>query len=95
MQRVIISNPATVAEAWEMLCPGCSRDDSIRIKAIVTVSLHRHGTDPTESDTEWDDASIAFCNRCGYTGNVKDFSEAYSKLHNNSSSAGTPDAASH
>ena len=81
MTNVIIANPTTVAEAWEMICPGCRRDDEIRIKATITVSLHRHGTDPTDSDTEWDNASIAFCEHCGYTGTVRDFYDAFDK-HN-------------
>ena len=77
MENVIIVNSTSVAEEWEMICPGCSRDDEIRINATVTVSLHHNGTDPTDSDTEWDDASIAFCNHCGFTGTVRDFYDAY------------------
>ena len=82
MQNVIITNPTTVAEAWEMICPGCHRDDDIRIKAVIAVILTHQGTDPTDSDTEWDDASIAFCDHCGYTGTVRDFSDAFTSQHN-------------
>lgn len=81
MENIIIANLATVAEAWEMICPGCRRDDRIHIKATIEVLLDRHGTDPTNSDTEWDSASIAFCEHCGFTGIVRDFSEAFTK-HN-------------
>ncbi len=77
MQNAIITNPATVAEAWEMICPGCRRDDAIRIKATIAVLLYRDGTDPTDSDTEWDDASISFCDHCGFTATVRDFSDAF------------------
>ena len=77
MENVIIANPSSVSEAWEMICPDCHRDDEIRIKATIAVILHRHGTDPTDSDTEWDDASIAFCKHCGFTGAVRDFEDAF------------------
>ena len=81
MSSIIIANSTSVAEEWEMICPGCRHDDEIHIKATITVSLHRNGTEPTDSDTEWDDASIAFCDHCGFTGTVRDFSDAFTK-HN-------------
>lgn len=81
MEQVIITNSTSVAEEWEMICPDCNRDDEIRIKATTVVSLHHNGTEPTDSDTEWDNSSITFCNHCGFTGTVKDFSEAFDKLH--------------
>ena len=77
MSSIVIVNPNTVSEAWEMICPECHRDDDIRIRATIAVILTRHGTDPTDSDTEWDDASIALCNRCGSTGTVRDFLDAF------------------
>ncbi len=79
MENVIIANPSSVAEAWEMICPGCRRDDSIRIKATIAVLLYRDGTDPTDSDTEWDDASICFCAHRGFPGPARDFSDAFTK----------------
>ncbi len=72
-------NAATVSEVWEMTCPACRFDDDIRIHATIAVILLPDGTDPTDSDTEWDDSSIALCNRCDFTGTVKDFQDAYRK----------------
>ena len=83
MNNVIIVNSASVAEEWEMICPGCRRDDDIRVNATVTVKLHHNGTEPIDSDTEWDDSSFALCNHCDYTGTVKDFHEAYTKHRGN------------
>ena len=79
MENIIISNPTSVSEAWEMICPGCRRDDELHVKATITVKLDRHGTDPIDSDTEWDNASIAYCDHCGHTATVKDFYEAFDK----------------
>ena len=80
MSSIVIVNPNTVSEAWEMICPQCHRDDDIRIRATIAVILTRHGTDPTDSDTEWDDASIALCNHCRFTGTVRDFLDAFASL---------------
>ena len=72
-------NAVTVSEVWEMTCPRYRFDDDIRIHATIAVILLSDGTDPTDSDTEWDDSSIALCNRCDFTGTVKDFQDAYRK----------------
>ena len=80
MSSIVIVNPSTVSEAWEMTCPQCHRDDDIRIKAMIAVILTPHGTDPTDSDTEWDDASIALCSHCRFTGTVRDFLDAFASL---------------
>ena len=80
MSDIVIVNPSTVSEAWEMTCPQCHRDDDIRIKAMIAVILTPHGTDPTDSDTEWDDASIALCSHCRFTGTVRDFLDAFASL---------------
>ena len=73
-----IANPSSIADAWEMICPHCQQDD-IRVQALITVILTLDGTDPTDSDTEWDDASSALCNHCDYTATVKDFRQAYNQ----------------
>ncbi len=73
-----IAEPTSVADTWEMICPECQQDD-IRVHATIAVILTIDGTDSTDSDTEWDDASIALCNHCDYTGVVKDFEQAYEK----------------
>ena len=75
-------NAETVSQVWEMICPGCRCDDDIRIHATIAVILLPDGTDPTDSDTEWDDSSIALCNRCDFTGTVKDFQDACRKPRN-------------
>ena len=69
----------TVAQVWGMICPKCQRDDKIRIHATIEVSLHPDGTEPIDSNTEWDNASIANCNHCDHTNTVRDFEDAYWK----------------
>lgn len=81
MTDASFSPPASVAATWQMLCPSCLKDDQIHVKALVTVMLTHDGTESIDSDTEWDNASITHCDHCGYTATVKDFSEAFDKLH--------------
>ena len=73
-----IADPASVADTWEMICPECQHDD-MRVHATIAVILCVDGTDSTDSDTEWDDASFALCNHCDYSATVKDFQQAYDK----------------
>ncbi len=70
---------STVKEAWKMACPECGDDLRIDIAAVVWVRLTPDGTDITEAengDHEWSDRSKAVCGTCGYTGNVRKFTEA-------------------
>ena len=69
--------PETVSEAWQMICPECRRDDNIRIYATIAVILTPMGTDPTDSDTVWDNASNAYCDQCGFNGILQDFRDAF------------------
>ena len=80
MPNIIIVSPSSVSQEWEMICPGCRRDDRIHIQATVTVLLTRRGTEEVDCDTEWDDASIAQCKHCGFTGTVSDFEDAFKAL---------------
>ena len=80
MSNIVIVTPGPVSQEWEMICPGCRRDDRIHIQATVTVLLTRRGTEEVDSDTEWDDASIAQCRHCDHTGTVRDFCDAFSSL---------------
>ena len=80
MPNIIILSPNSVSHEWEMICPDCRRDDRIHIQAIVTVLLTHRGTDPVDSDTEWNGSSTAQCRHCDFTGTVQDFSNAFSAL---------------
>jgi hypothetical protein len=80
MPKVIIVSPSSVSEEWEIICPDCKQDDSIHIHATAEVLLTRRGTEPVDCDTVWDDASIAHCTHCGFTGTVRDFEEAFKAL---------------
>ena len=54
------------------LCPTCKKGDSLYISATVTAALLPDGCDTSDSDTEWDDESPAWCG-CGWRGVVVDF----------------------
>ncbi len=69
---------SSVSEAWQMLCPGCERDDSIRIHASVEVLLVPLGTESiADASTTWDNHSRAYCYHCGHGGILQDFRNAY------------------
>jgi hypothetical protein len=69
------NTPDTIGNQFGYLCPECSKGDDLRVVASVSVKLMSDGTDNTDSDTEWDDASSACCG-CGWGGHVKDFKQA-------------------
>ena len=71
----------SVSDAWQMICPGCRRDDNIRIFATVEVVLNPEGTTEAEDGTTaWDNHNSSYCNGCGYTGILQDFRDAYESL---------------
>ena len=63
----------TVASVWNMRCPHCGSDDDIRVQGVCWMSLFADGTDPTDSDHEWDANSRAYCRHCDFEGSVNDF----------------------
>ena len=65
-----------------MICPQCGSDGDIRIQASLVVILTPDGTDPTDSDTEWDDSSAALCDRCDFSATVRDFRDAFAAAGN-------------
>ena len=54
------------------LCPKCDKGDSLYIAAVVTAALLPDGCDTSNSDTEWDEVSTAWCG-CGWSGTTGEF----------------------
>lgn len=61
----------TVRGEWDMTCPKCDHDDSLRVEVRTWVDLLPHGTDGF-SDHEWDDDSDCMCENCQWAGKVAD-----------------------
>lgn len=54
------------------LCPKCKSGESLYISATVTAALLPDGCDTTDSDTEWETNTPAWCG-CGWAGVVAEF----------------------
>jgi hypothetical protein len=66
---------AKVMQTFGMGCPCCNRDNALDIQAIVWVRLTPNGTDaelPDDGSHDWDNASAARCNACGWEGAAGD-----------------------
>lgn len=67
---------------WEMICPSCLQADELDVAATVIVRLTANGTDADASMTgegghEWNETSALTCGDCGWTGTVKDSTDAH------------------
>lgn len=65
----------SVAEVWGMRCPICGSDESLEIRAYVSVKLCANGTDTddvVDGGHEWDDESDCFCTSCADGFTVRD-----------------------
>jgi hypothetical protein len=62
----------TVAELWNMRCPGCGSDEHISVSCMRSAMLTHDGTEEF-GDSEWDQDSHARCTKCDYSGYVHDF----------------------
>ena len=81
MPNIVIVTPGPVSQEWEMICPGCRRDNRIHIQgdrygSFSPVAVPKKSI-PTPNGT---DASIAQCRHCDHTGTVRDFCDAFSSL---------------
>jgi hypothetical protein len=69
-----------VYEEWNMQCPRCGADHSIRIEVRVMGLLRCDGMDISEDHEGWEDDSPATCcgghGGCGFSGTVADFEKA-------------------
>ena len=63
----------TVAEAWDMTCPRCRRDEHIEVELTVWASLTADGTDIEAQDHEWNPRSLARCTHCDHSARVAHF----------------------
>jgi hypothetical protein len=67
------ANAATVAEAWDISCPRCRRDECIEVQLTVWAVLTPDGTDIEAQDHEWHPTSQARCSCCGHYAQVAHF----------------------
>ena len=60
-------------EGWQ--CPECKSWGPFVVQATVWVQVHDDGTEPAPDygGTEYDNASLAACTRCGKHATVRDF----------------------
>lgn len=64
----------SVRQAWEMACPGCSKDDRLEVAVTTWARLYADGTVPDDAEDgshEWDNDSPCQCASCGWHGTVK------------------------
>jgi hypothetical protein len=71
-----MSNPETVGNQFGHLCPKCKQGDCLSVVARIWVGLEPDGTDPLNSDHEWDENSAAYCSNCEWHGRASDFVQA-------------------
>ena len=69
---------STVAEAWEMQCPQCGKDDCIEIEVTSWARLTPDGTDFADAmgcghEHQWTPESSACCTACDHCARVQDF----------------------
>ena len=67
------ANALTVAEAWDISCPRCRRDEHIEVQLTVWASPTPDGTDIEAQDHEWNPRSFARCTLCNHSGQVAHF----------------------
>ena len=64
-----------MSNCFDLKCPGCGRQDRLRIEATVWLDVTADGTDANNSDHEFEPTSTAYCQACEFTGTVADFEQ--------------------